>query len=50
MSSVYPDGRQEQRVEGYTKFWQKNLSHEGEVDHKNRINSYTDVVNGLFLS
>ncbi|KIM70574.1 hypothetical protein SCLCIDRAFT_1206702 [Scleroderma citrinum Foug A] len=48
MSSVYPDGRQEQRVEGYTKFWQKNLSHEGEVDHKNRINSYTDVVNGYY--
>lgn len=48
MSSVYPDGRQEQRVEGYTKFWQKNLSHEGEVDHKNRIDSYTDVVNGYY--
>ena len=47
MSSAYPDGREERRVEGYTKFWQKDLTHEGEVDHKNRIDSYTDVVNGL---
>ncbi|KAI5996243.1 S-adenosyl-L-methionine-dependent methyltransferase [Pisolithus albus] len=48
MAAVYPDGRQEGRVEGYTKFWQKDLKHEGEADNKNRLDSYTDVVNGYY--
>ncbi|KAI6124506.1 delta-sterol C-methyltransferase [Pisolithus croceorrhizus] len=48
MSAAYPDGRQEGRVEGYTKFWQKDLQHEGEADNKNRLDSYTDVVNGYY--
>ncbi|KAI6029674.1 S-adenosyl-L-methionine-dependent methyltransferase [Pisolithus microcarpus] len=48
MAAVYPDGRQEGRVESYTKFWQKDLKHEGEADNKNRLDSYTDVVNGYY--
>ena len=44
------DGRQERRVDGYTKFWQKDASKEGEVDTSNRLDSYTDVVNGMSKS
>jgi sterol 24-C-methyltransferase len=46
-STHYADGRQENRVENYTKFWQKDLGKEGEADNKNRVESYTDVVNGM---
>lgn len=41
------DGRQEKRVGGYTKFWQKDASNEADVDTNNRLDSYTDVVNGM---
>jgi hypothetical protein len=47
-STQYTDGRQERRVENYTKFWQKDLGKEGETDSQNRVESYTDVVNGTF--
>ncbi|KAG1739771.1 S-adenosyl-L-methionine-dependent methyltransferase [Suillus occidentalis] len=47
-STHYVDGRQEKRVENYTKFWQKDLGKEGEADNKNRVESYTDVVNGYY--
>lgn len=40
------DGRQGKRVDAYTKFWQKDLNKEQEVDNQNRLDSYTDVVNG----
>jgi len=46
-STQYTDGRQERRVENYTKFWQKDLAKEGEADNQNRVESYTDVVNGM---
>jgi hypothetical protein len=46
-STQYTDGRQESRVENYTKFWQKDLGKEGEADNQNRVESYTDVVNGI---
>jgi sterol 24-C-methyltransferase len=42
------DGRQEQRIDAYTKFWQKDISKEAEVDNQNRLDSYTDVVNGYY--
>lgn len=42
------DGRQGQRIENYTKFWQKDLSNEASVDTDNRVDSYTDVVNGYY--
>jgi len=47
-TTYYTDGRQEARVENYTKFWQKDLGKEGEADNQNRVESYTDVVNGIF--
>jgi sterol 24-C-methyltransferase len=42
------DGRVESRVDNYTKFWQKDVSKEGEADNENRLDSYTDVVNGYY--
>ncbi|OJA17869.1 hypothetical protein AZE42_05908, partial [Rhizopogon vesiculosus] len=47
-ATYYTDGRQEARVENYTKFWQKDLGKEGEADNQNRVESYTDVVNGYY--
>ena len=44
----YADGRQERRVENYTKFWQKDISKESEADNKARLDSYTDVINGYY--
>ncbi|KAI6029089.1 S-adenosyl-L-methionine-dependent methyltransferase [Pisolithus microcarpus] len=48
MSAPYADGRQQKRVERYTKFWQKDLTHESDTDNKNRLDKYTDVVNGYY--
>jgi sterol 24-C-methyltransferase len=41
------DGRQEVRIDGYTKFWQKDANKEAEVDTTIRLDSYSDVVNGM---
>ena len=43
---VTDDGRQQKRMEAYTKFWQNDVSKEAEVDTSNRLSSYTEVVNG----
>ncbi|KAI5983604.1 S-adenosyl-L-methionine-dependent methyltransferase [Pisolithus marmoratus] len=48
MSTGYADGRQEKRLERYTKFWQKDLTHESKADSKNRLDKYIDVVNGYY--
>ncbi|KAF9225999.1 hypothetical protein BS17DRAFT_778038 [Gyrodon lividus] len=48
MSNQYADGRVETRVDNYTKFWQKDLNKESDTDNKNRLDSYTDVVNGYY--
>ncbi len=40
------DGRVESRVENYTKFWKKDTAQEGASDNENRLDSYTEVVNG----
>jgi len=42
------DGRQGGRIQNYTKFWQKDISKEADVDNQNRVESYTDVVNGYY--
>jgi sterol 24-C-methyltransferase len=42
--------RQEKRINEYTKFWQKDVAKEGEVDTSNRLDSYSDVVNGMSQS
>ena len=44
--SVTKDGRHSDRMENYTKFWQKDMGNEKDIDTENRIGSYTDVVNG----
>ncbi|THH00982.1 hypothetical protein EW026_g1641 [Hermanssonia centrifuga] len=47
-AKVTADGRQENRMENYTKFWQNDTSKEKEVDTSNRLDSYTEVVNGYY--
>ena len=49
-SDVLADGRVKQRVENYTGFWQKDMNKDGEVDKDNRVDSYTDVVNGTHFT
>ena len=43
-----PDGRIGDRIGGYTKFWDKDPSQESDTQNENRLDSYTDVVNGAF--
>ena len=45
---VTQDGRQKNRMEAYTKFWQDDMTKEKEVDTSNRLSSYTEVVNGYY--
>jgi hypothetical protein len=40
------DGRVGSRIENYTGFWDKDTSKESEGSNANRLDSYTDVVNG----
>jgi sterol 24-C-methyltransferase len=40
------DGRVERRIENYTKHWQKDTSKESAEHNANRLESYTEVVNG----
>lgn len=47
--STLADGRVKDRVANYTGFWQKDMSKEDTVDTENRLDSYTDVVNGMSL-
>ncbi|KIJ98782.1 hypothetical protein K443DRAFT_133298 [Laccaria amethystina LaAM-08-1] len=42
------DGRIDNRIENYTKFWQKDLKKEESADNDHRLDSYTDVVNGYY--
>ena len=42
----FDDGRIGSRIEAYTTFWQKDPKKEQEDDTQNRIDSYTDVING----
>ena len=45
-NAVTADGRHEKRMTNYTKFWQQDMSKEKDVDTSNRLESYTEVVNG----
>lgn len=40
------DGRERSRISNYNDFWQKDLKKEAAVDTENRLDNYTDVVNG----
>ncbi|KDR80243.1 hypothetical protein GALMADRAFT_242548 [Galerina marginata CBS 339.88] len=42
------DGRVQNRVENYTKFWKKDPTKEQDEDNDKRIESYTEVVNGYY--
>ncbi|KAJ6627954.1 sterol 24-C-methyltransferase [Mycena sp. CBHHK59/15] len=42
------DGRQGDRIANYTKFWNKDMSKEDSTHTENRVDSYTDVVNGYY--
>ncbi|TFY81346.1 hypothetical protein EWM64_g2657, partial [Hericium alpestre] len=42
------DGRVGDRIENYTAFWQKDMNKEKQNDTDNRVESYTDVVNGYY--
>ncbi|THU81749.1 delta-sterol C-methyltransferase [Dendrothele bispora CBS 962.96] len=44
----HADGREDSRIQNYTKFWQKDTSKEAQTDNENRLDSYTDVVNGYY--
>lgn len=51
MAAPAPDaeGRIGARIENYTKFWSKDLAQEKEVHTDNRVEGYTDVVNGVHI-
>lgn len=40
------DGREHFRISNYSGFWQKDLQKEAAIDTENRIDHYTEVVNG----
>ncbi|KAJ7471976.1 delta-sterol C-methyltransferase, partial [Mycena latifolia] len=42
------DGRERDRIANYTKFWDKDISKESSAHTDNRVDSYTDVVNGYY--
>lgn len=42
------DGRVGSRIENYTKFFQQDASKEADVDTENRLEHYTDVINGYY--
>jgi sterol 24-C-methyltransferase len=43
------DGRVHTRIANYTGFWEKEAAVDGEEHTVNRLDNYTDVVNGPFL-
>jgi hypothetical protein len=45
-SPKHDDGRVDSRFENYSRFWEKVLTKEAQVDLDNRIENYTDIVNG----
>ena len=47
-SDQLADGRVGSRVENYASFWNKDLKKETDSDNQNRLESYTDVVNGYY--
>lgn len=44
------DGRVNDRIKNYTKFWHADPTKEQESDNTKRIDSYTDVVNGQLVT
>jgi sterol 24-C-methyltransferase len=48
-SVQFDDGRVQNRIENYSKFWKQDPNKEQDGDNKNRLDSYTEVVNGKYL-
>jgi len=46
--AVTADGRVQNRIENYTGFWQKDAVKEQEAHNVNRVDNYTEVVNGYY--
>lgn len=47
-TTAMKDGRVESRTANYAAFWQKDSADDKDVDRDNRLDQYTDVVNGTF--
>ena len=47
-SNTLADGRKRDRIANYTGYWQKEAAHDTETDTSNRLDSYTEVVNGYY--
>ncbi|KAI0058426.1 hypothetical protein BV25DRAFT_1919313 [Artomyces pyxidatus] len=47
-STQLADGRVSDRIENYAGFWKKDTNKEGEADTANRVDNYTEVVNGYY--
>jgi len=47
-SNTLADGRKRDRIANYTGFWQKEAAHDSQTDTSNRLDSYTEVVNGYY--
>jgi sterol 24-C-methyltransferase len=45
-STELHQGHVDSHFENYHRFWQNDLTKEAQVDLDNRIDNYTDVVNG----
>lgn len=48
MAPSATDGRNNDGIANYTKFWQKDSKHDTQTDMKNRLSEYTSVVNGYY--
>lgn len=46
--TIMADGRVKERVSNYTGFWEKDSANDNEAQRSNRLNNYTDVINGEF--
>lgn len=48
MASTRADGRVDNRIENYTKFWKEDPNAEQNQDNEKRLDNYTEVVNGYY--
>jgi len=48
MTKTLADGRQVDRMQNYSAFWQQKAEKDGKEDTTNRLDNYQDVVNGYY--
>ena len=46
-SDTLKDGRVKSRLVNYTEFWDKDAARDGNLQKENRVENYTDVINGM---